>query len=150
MHAYELLAEACTTLADATAGGLCRTWGVATWNPAPLLADRHAGRRRCPDTAMAARSAVGMSPFGGDARAPAWQEVAAHAFLQDRDADLTPAAAAFRTAYHLPGVSAIAVGTSNLAHLRELQAALRFRVDGPTVARYRKLLRERAGITAVP
>ncbi|WP_053803570.1 aldo-keto reductase family protein [Streptomyces rimosus] len=92
----------------------------------------------------------GMSPFGGDARAPAWQEVAAHAFLQDRDADLTPAAAAFRTAYHLPGVSAIAVGTSNLAHLRELQAALRFRVDGPTVARYRKLLRERAGITAVP
>ncbi|MEU0336381.1 aldo/keto reductase [Streptomyces sp. NPDC006193] len=33
----DLLAATCTALDDATAKGLCAAWGVASWDPSPLL-----------------------------------------------------------------------------------------------------------------
>ncbi|MEV0281748.1 aldo/keto reductase [Streptomyces sp. NPDC050610] len=170
-HGHELLAAACAALARARADGLCRSWGIATWNPAPLLAAYGRDLPVLPVLMVRAGLLVGiatldaadaltkrwrptarwgMSPFGGDAGAPVWQRVAAHAFLQDPSASMSPAAAAFRAAYRLPEVSAIAVGTTNPEHLRDLHAALRIPVEDAAVAHYRSLLRERAVVTGVP
>ncbi|MEV7796884.1 hypothetical protein AB0O68_33730 [Streptomyces sp. NPDC087512] len=55
----------------------------------------------------------------------------------------TPVQAAFRAAYHLPPVNAVAVGTDDPDHLRELTKAQSFAVDEEAVGHYRSLLRNR-------
>ncbi|MFF9002771.1 hypothetical protein ACF1GW_33765 [Streptomyces achromogenes] len=51
----------------------------------------------------------------------------------------------FRTAYHLPRVGSIAVGTDEPTHLGELVGALAGQVEERTVREYRRLLRDRSG-----
>ncbi|AGI89053.1 Hypothetical protein XNRR2_2688 [Streptomyces albidoflavus] len=161
----EALAEACTALASATSRGLCGAWGIATWNPTPLppLVDASAPT---PSTLMvragllvgagtldAAEALMeawglgtgamwGMSPFGGSTKAPVWARADARVFLRN-GSGYSRAQAAFRMAYQLPNVSAVAVGTDEPAHLGELVGALAATPDEHAVAEYRTLLRDR-------
>ena len=84
----------------------------------------------------------GMSPFGGNAREPVWDEVDAQVYLAG-GALCTQAQAAFRTAFELPGVERIAVGTENLTHLTDLVMATMLQIDADAVSTYRGLLRRR-------
>ncbi|MFC1410176.1 aldo/keto reductase [Streptacidiphilus sp. N1-12] len=163
----DALKRAFALLADATAQGLCRAWGVASWNPRPLtdLALQRApqpsvlmvraGLLVGSDTLTAAEALAarwdlpqealwGMSPFGGGIHDPVWKAVDPRLFLQDPTGGLTRVQAAFRTAYRLPQVSTLAVGSDNPAHLRQLLNALRHEVDDLVVEQYRELLRGRA------
>ncbi|WP_333749169.1 aldo/keto reductase [Streptomyces sp. IBSBF 2394] len=164
-HHKEALAAACTALEDATEKGLCAAWGVASWDPSPLLslvdvtvprptvlmvrAGLLVGAKTldASDTLVDAwdlnRGEVwGMSAFGGSTSAPVWDTVDPRLFLQDVGW-FSPVQAAFRTAYHLPRVASIAVGTDEPAHLRELLGALAGQVEERTVQEYRRLLRVR-------
>ncbi|MEV5938715.1 aldo/keto reductase [Streptomyces sp. NPDC051994] len=161
----EVLAEACAALDGATARGLCGAWGIATWDPTsiPPLIDASvpapsvlmvragllvgAGTLGAAETLMGAwglgAGAVwGMSPFGGSTRAPVWARVDPRAFLRD-GGRYSHTQAAFRVAYRLPKVSAVAVGTDEPAHLGELVGALAAEPDGRAVGEYRNLLRDR-------
>ncbi|MCP3822178.1 hypothetical protein NLX86_30030 [Streptomyces sp. A3M-1-3] len=105
--------------------------GVDTVEAADLLAERWRP------------SAIwGMSPFGGSTAEPVWETFDPRIFVQDTQ-QWTSVQAAFRVAYHLPAVDAVAVGTDNLDHLRELQESLEYEVDEATVSQYRRLLRDR-------
>ncbi|MER7799876.1 aldo/keto reductase [Streptomyces parvulus] len=155
-HHEEALAAACTALEDATEKGLCAAWGVASWDPSPLLslvvvvrAGLLVGAKTldASDTLVDAwdlnRGEVwGMGAFGGSTSAPVWDKVDPRLFLQDVGW-FSPVQAAFRTAYHLPRVASIAVGTDEPAHLRELLGALAGQVEERTVQEYRRLLRVR-------
>lgn len=154
------LAGACSVLADATTRGLCGSWGISSWDPRPLTA---LGDLPRPDVLMVRAgllvgveileaadflaerwrpSAVwGMSPFGGGTAEPVWERFDSRIFLRDPQKG-TPVQAAFRTAYRLPVVDAVAVGTDNLGHLRELTDSLGIEVDEETVSQYRRLLRD--------
>ncbi|MER6129832.1 aldo/keto reductase [Streptomyces sp. NPDC001795] len=161
----DVLAQACAALDAAAAQGLCGAWGVASWEPSPLssLIDTTAprpsvlmvragllvGTRTLDATDGLAKawslsdSAVwGMSPFGGSTRAPVWERVDPRVFLRSRSG-FSRAQAAFRAAYHLPHVSAVAVGTDEPTHLGELTDALAGEVDERAVHEYRSLLRDR-------
>ncbi|TDC24293.1 aldo/keto reductase [Streptomyces sp. 8K308] len=163
----DLLAAACTALDDATAKGLCTAWGVASWDPSPLLsmvapavprpsvlmvrAGLLVGARTldAADTLIDAwdlsdGEVWGMSPFGGATSASVWDRVDPCLFLQ-AGGRLSRVQAAFRTAYHLPRVGSIAVGTDEPAHLGELVGALAGQVEERTVQEYRRLLRDRSG-----
>lgn len=167
----ELLAVACTALDDATARGLCAAWGVASWDPTPLLSlvDAtvpkpsvlmvRAGLLVGARTLDAADALVkawdlrrgevwGMSPFGGSTSAPVWDRFDPRVFLRD-GRRFSRVQAAFRAAYHLPGVNSIAVSTDEPAHLSELVAALTSEVEERTVQEYRKLLQDRSRDQAV-
>ncbi|MFC4500456.1 MULTISPECIES: aldo/keto reductase [Streptomyces] len=162
-HNQDVLAQACTALDDATAKGLCAAWGVASWDPSPLLSlvDMTGPRpsvlmvragllvgARTLDAADALTEAWklgggevwGMSPFGGSADAPVWARIDPRVFLRD-GSSLSRMQAAFRTAYHLPRVDSLAVGTDEPAHLGELVGALAGEVEERTVQEYRSLLR---------
>ncbi|MBB6420966.1 aryl-alcohol dehydrogenase-like predicted oxidoreductase [Streptomyces sp. AK010] len=164
-HNQYALVQACATLDAVVAKGLCAAWGVATWDPLPLLSliDTtvprpavlmvHAGllaRARTLDAADALTEAWGlegdkvwgMSPFGGSTRTPVWDRIDPRVFLRD-GSRLSRVQAAFRAAYHLPRVGCVAVGTDEPAHLGELVGALAGRVDERTVQEYRSLLRDR-------
>ncbi|MFH9562447.1 aldo/keto reductase [Streptomyces globisporus] len=156
----ETLAQACSALADTVRAGLCLSWGVSTWDPRPLV-DLDVP---CPNVLMvragllvgidileAAESLVtrwrpsqvwGMSPFCGNATQEVWERFDPGVFLRD-SASVTKAQAAFRSAYNLPRVDAVAVGTDNVEHLRELAEALTFEVDDQIVKDYRQLLKAR-------
>ncbi|QCX78165.1 hypothetical protein C9F11_22700 [Streptomyces sp. YIM 121038] len=84
-----------------------------------------------------------MSPFGGSTCAPVWDRINPSVFLRSGDR-VTRVQAAFRTAYDLPKVSTIAVGTDEPAHLGELMAALTSKVDERAVREYRDLIRSRS------
>ncbi|WP_413800077.1 aldo/keto reductase [Streptomyces iranensis] len=162
--ARHCLADACSVLADAREQGLCRAWGVASWDPRPLAAIVGSDLPR-PDVLMVRGglfvgigvleavdclterwkpSAMwGMSPFGGSTAEPVWNTFDPRLFLCDPEQDCSAVQAAFRCAYHLPVVDAVAVGTDNLDHLRELTDSLGIGVDEVTVRRYRRLLRDR-------
>lgn len=159
------LAAACGALEGAVARGLCGDWGVASWDPSPLtgLID---GTTPKPSVlmvrsgllvgvdaldaaeALAARwkpgAVWGMSPFGGDSGDPVWDTVDPRLFLRRPDEDCSRVQAAFRAAYALSPVDAVAVGTDNPSHLSELLDALRYEVDDAMIHRYRILLRDRA------
>lgn len=161
------LGTACAALAEAAAGGLCGGWGISSWDPRPLpsLVD---GTVPKPDVVMVRAGLTagidvleasellavcwslgiaelwGMSPFGGSAKDPLWDKLDPGVFIQDRDEGLSTVQAAFRTAYRLPRVGRIAVGTDDPSHLRELVATLRYEVNADTLLMYRRLLRERA------
>lgn len=162
----DLLAAACTALNDATEKGLCAAWGVASWDPSPLLSlvapavprpsvfMVRVGLLVGARTLDAAETLVnawnpggaevrGMSPFGGSTSASVWDRVDPRLFLQDGDR-LSRVQAAFRAAYHLPRVDSIAVGTDKPAHLGELVGALAGQVEERTVQEYRRLLRDRS------
>lgn len=164
-QAREQLADACRALADAAAEGMCRSWGIATWDPRPLVglvrddvpapdvlmvrAGLLVGRSALEaGQALAARFALpyarvrGMSPFGGSADSPVWNTIDPRIFLVDGKA-ASRLQAAFRVAYHLPEVGALAVGTDDPAHLRSLVDVLPAEIDEAKVARYIRLLRER-------
>ncbi len=156
----EALDAACITLADAQRAGLCRAWGIATWDPRSLitappptlpsvlllrsgLSVAHPILTACERLIelcdLPATNVWGMSPFGGDAREAAWQEVDL--------TDFTPASApntdiAFRVAYDLPPVTRVAVGTTNRDHLRSLVAATNLPIIPEAVTTYRGLTRE--------
>ncbi|MGW6393073.1 aldo/keto reductase [Streptomyces sp. NPDC055103] len=156
----EALAQACAVLADAAMTGLCGGWGVSSWDPRPLV-DLDAPR---PDVLMvrsgllvgvdvleAAEALVarwrpsqvwGMSPFGGSTTEAVWGKFDPRIFLRDSPL-ATRVQAAFRSAYGLPRVDALAVGTDNVDHLRELVGALAYEVDDQVVREYRQLLQAR-------
>ncbi|WP_055495627.1 aldo/keto reductase [Streptomyces sp. TP-A0356] len=165
-HHHDLLAQACTALDAAAAKGLCAAWGVASWDPAPLLhlIDTTAPRpaalmvragllvgARTLDAADALINAWcpgvgtvwGMTPFGGSTSAPVWDRIDPRVFLRN-NSRLSRVQAAFRTAYHLPQVDSVAVGTDEPAHLSELVGALAGEVEMRTVQEYRNLLRARS------
>ncbi|AYN41119.1 aldo/keto reductase [Streptomyces dangxiongensis] len=165
-HNQDLLAAACTALDDAKEKGLCGAWGVASWDPSPLLslvevtvprpsvlmvrAGLLVGARTldAADTLINAWNlgsgeVWGMSPFGSSTSASVWDRLDPRLFLQD-GGRLSRIQAAFRAAYHLPGVDSIAVGTDKPTHLGELVGALAGQVEERTVQEYRKLLRDRS------
>ncbi|MEU7024458.1 aldo/keto reductase [Streptomyces sp. NPDC046203] len=154
----EALAQACAALADTAQAGLCRLWGVSTWDPRPLV-DLPAPP--CPDVLMvragllvaaglleAAESLAsrwrpsrvwGMSPFGGSATGSVWERFDPRIFLRGSP-PVTKVQAAFRTSFGLPPVDAVAVGTDDIRHLRELSDALAYDVDDEMLQEYRRLL----------
>ncbi|MCC9312463.1 aldo/keto reductase [Kitasatospora sp. RB6PN24] len=156
----ETLRKACAVLADAAAGGLCGAWGVSTWDPRPLvgldLPRPDVLMVRCgllvSSSVLDAGEALvtgwrpaavwGMSPFGGSPIAPVWEKVDARVFL--RAADATPVQAALRVAFALPKVAAVAVGTDDTGHLRELVGATAYEINADVVREYRHLLRQAA------
>ncbi|MEY9948565.1 aldo/keto reductase [Kitasatospora sp. GAS1066B] len=168
--ARDTLARECAALDDATAKGLCRSWGISSWNPSslPELVDSTVPKPsvlmvrsgllvgiNTLDAADAlvswwglpARSMWGMSPFGGDASDPVWDKLDPRIFLGGQGSSLSRPQAAFRAAYHLPRVSAVAVGSDSPAHLRELLAALDSPVDEQVILQYRDLLRDRRAVS---
>lgn len=156
----EILAHACTVLADAAQTGLCGGWGVSSWDPRPLV-DLDAP---CPDVLMVRAGLLvgvgvleavealvarwrpgqvwGMSPFGGSTTEAVWEKFDPRIFLRDSPS-ATRVQATFRSAYGLPRVDAVAVGTENADHLEELVSALAYEVDGQVVREYRQLLQTR-------
>jgi pyridoxine 4-dehydrogenase len=154
------LGPACAALADTARAGLCRSWGVSTWDPRPLV-DCDVP---CPDVLMVRAGLLvgvdaleaaetlatrwrpsqlwGMSPFGGSTAQEVWERFDPGVFLRG-SASVTKAQAAFRSAYGLPRVDAVAVGTDNVDHLRELTQALTYEVDENVGKEYRQLLKAR-------
>ncbi|MEU9615169.1 hypothetical protein AB0D56_27025 [Streptomyces sp. NPDC048209] len=83
-----------------------------------------------------------MNPFGGSTTETVWGKFALRIFLRSSP-PATRLQAVFRFAYDLPRVDVVAVGTSNVDHLRELVGALAYEVDYQVVLENRKLLRAR-------
>lgn len=157
---HALLGSACTALVDAAREGLCRTWGVSSWDTRPLgmvgvddlpspdvlmvragflvgidLLDTTAVLRNV----WQAGETWGMSPFGGGHR-KVWEEFDPRPFLRPPHRGLSRTQAAFRTAFHLPGASKMAVGTDDPVHLAELLQALGAEVDTFAVSQYLRAL----------
>ncbi|MYU21157.1 aldo/keto reductase [Streptomyces sp. SID8352] len=158
----ETLVRACAVLADAVRAGLCRSWGISTWDPRPLngfdvprpgVLMVRAGLLVGADVLASAEALVtrwrpsrvwGMSPFGGSTAQEVWERFDPRIFLRGSP-PATKAQAAFASAHRLPRVKAVAVGTDNADHLRELVEALAYEVDGTVVREYRRLLGARQG-----
>ncbi|MFF7076336.1 aldo/keto reductase [Streptomyces lavendulae] len=157
---HALLGNACTALADAARDGLCRAWGVASWDPRPLGVIRvedlpspdvlmvRAGFLVGIDlldattvlrTAWQAGETRGMSPFGGGHR-KVWEGFDPRPFLRPPHDGWSRFQAAFRTAFHLPTASAVAVGTDDPGHLAQLVRALGAEVDTAAVSQYLRAL----------
>lgn len=165
------LAAACAVLKEASAAGVCRSWGWSTWDSRPLAAALpdltaaegipapqvlmmragllvpadvlDAGEHMAEVFGLGAGARWGMSPFGGEVARPVWDTLDPRGFLA-RHQNATVAQALLRVAHMLPTVSRVAVGTDNPAHLDTLIAADALEVDDATMTRYRRLLRERA------
>ncbi len=165
-HGRDTLAQACAALDDATSKGLSGAWGMASWDPSPLVglvdpttpkpsvlmarAGLLVGTRTLEAAeALAAawdldRSRLwGMSPFGGNTGNSVWGRIDPRVFLQGGDG-FSRAQAAFRASYCLPGVGTMAVGTDDPAHLGELLDSLAAEPNERTIHEYRALLRERS------
>ncbi|MFE2157076.1 aldo/keto reductase [Streptomyces lydicus] len=158
-------AVACETLAGCQASGLCRAWGVATWNPLPLV-PAAAGVPVRPDVVMvraglavpgqvldaaenlahemSARAVWGMAPFAGNPSDQVWSGVDTGLFLEPGQPAVSSVQARLAAAFAVPSVSRVAVGTSQPDHLAELVAATGIKASMETVHAYRTLLRERA------
>ncbi|MEV5146019.1 aldo/keto reductase [Streptomyces sp. NPDC052727] len=161
----DMLTAACAAMTEAVKKGLCGAWGVATWDPCPLLglidttvprpavlmvrAGLLVGGRTLDAADMLTATwgpddgeVWGMSPFGGSTRAPLWKTFDPRVFLRE-GGGLSRVQAVFRLAYALPSADAVAVGTDEPAHLEELVGALAVEADESAVDGYRCLLRER-------
>ncbi|MEU9700232.1 aldo/keto reductase [Streptomyces sp. NPDC047981] len=156
----ETMAQACTVLADAARAGLCGKWGISSWDPRPLMSLDiprpdvlmiRAGLLVGADVLETAEALVtrwrpvrvwGMCPFGGSTTEAVWGKFDPRIFLRDSPT-ATPVQAVYRSAFRLPSVDAVAVGTDNADHLRELVDALAYEVDDQVVQEYRRLLRAR-------
>ncbi|MFG3348630.1 aldo/keto reductase [Streptomyces sp. NPDC048018] len=165
-HDPDGLPAACEALAACQADGLCRAWGVATWNPAPLLRVAALAEVR-PDVLMvraglavpgpvldaaeqlglrmAAGEVWGMAPFAGNPSDPVWSGLDTGVFLEPGQEPVSSAQARLAVAFAVPAVSRIAVGTSRPDHLSELAAATSVETSSDTVRAYRRLLRDQAG-----
>ncbi|MEV7169904.1 aldo/keto reductase [Streptomyces sp. NPDC093224] len=166
-EARDTLGRACATLATAVEEGLCGAWGISSWDPRALpgLVDASLPRPAVlmvragllagidvleASEALSAQWDIapdqvwGMSPFGGDTADPVWGRLDPRVFISDADDALSGLQAAFRTAFSLPEVGRIAVGTDDPAHLQELIHALRYEPDADRLRTYRQILRERA------
>jgi aryl-alcohol dehydrogenase-like predicted oxidoreductase len=156
--------RACEELIRLRDAGLCRSWGISTWNPAALLGREVPGPPdvvvvRCglavPARFLAAseqlimglqpREVRGMSPFAGNTSDPIWNKVEPARFLTPASRAKEPnrVQSAYAVAFAVPQVSAIAVGTQDAEHLGQLCDATELHADPDTVARYRVLLAER-------
>ncbi|MGW7460599.1 aldo/keto reductase [Streptomyces sp. NPDC054797] len=157
---HALLGSACTALVDAARDGLCRTWGVSSWDTRPL---GMAGVEDLPspdvlmvragflvgidllDTTAVLHSVWqagetwGMSPFGGG-NGKVWEDFDPRPFLRPPHDGLSRVQAAFRTAFHLPSAVAVAAGTDNPGHLAELVQALGADVNTTAVSQYLRAL----------
>ena len=156
------LGAACSVLVDATASGLCGSWGISSWDPR-LLVDLVGPQLPCPEVLMARAGLLvgaevldaietvatrwrpptlwGMSAFGGSMMNPVWERFDPRIFMRI-PRNSSPAQAAFRAAFHLPEVDAVATGTNRAVHLRELTDSLNHEVNLATLALYRRLLAE--------
>nr|WP_203673085.1 aldo/keto reductase [Streptomyces sp. SID13666] len=156
---------ACEALAKVREEGLCEAWGISTWSPSPLL--ESAWEVPSPDVIMVraglsvpslvldageqlterlgARQIWGMSPFAGDAAGPIWTQVDTRQFLSPGQQG-SALQSGIATAFAIPGVTRLAVGTSRLDHLADLAEAVSFEVNSTTVNQYRTLLRRRATV----
>lgn len=166
-EALERLQAACAVLDEAQAEGLCGEWGWSTWNPQPILSALTVAEHALQPAVIMVRAGLlvdsdglddaerlfemldipaegrwGMSPFGGNAQEPVWDEVDARVYLAG-GALCTQPQAVFRTAFELPAVDRVVVGTENLTHLSDLVMATTLQVDAELVSTYRGLLRRR-------
>lgn len=160
-----LFVAACEELVRLREAGLCRAWGISTWDPVALLSSRapvppDVVMVRCGLTAPARalataeqfiinlqpREVRGMSPFGGNTAVPVWTNVDPTRFLDSTSRATKPSRiqSALAVAFALPRVAAVAVGTSDGIHLDQLCDAVDLRADQDTVARYRALLAHRS------
>ncbi|MCX4856613.1 aldo/keto reductase [Streptomyces canus] len=159
-----VLMQACEALDEAAAKGLCSAWGISSWDPSPLLSLIDGTSPR-PSVVMVRAGLLvgakaldaaedltkawgpneitvwGMSPFGGSASDSVWARIDPRVFLRD-GSQLSRVQAAFRAAYSLPRVDAVAVGTDEPAHLGELVGALTGQVEERVIEEYRCLLRD--------
>ncbi|NJQ03418.1 aldo/keto reductase [Streptomyces zingiberis] len=163
----EGFACACTVLREMRDAGLCKNWGFSTWDPRRLLEAHWAIPR--PDVVMvragltvsaAILNAVdelvdraeitelwGMAPFAGKADDSIWQTVDTSTFLlPGQQGGALQAGVA--TAFAIPKVTRLAVGTSVVEHLAEAVCGSRLEVSTERVTEYRALLRERATVSA--
>lgn len=156
--------RACGMLAGLRDAGLCRAWGVSSWDPRALLAVADDAR---PDVLMVRAGLTvpaavldaaeqlaamlqpehlwGMAPFGGSTADPIWTTVDTGLFLHAGQ-HATRIAAGLAVAFAVPCVQRIAVGTSRAAHLGDLVAACELTTSPQQVADYRELLRRRASV----
>jgi hypothetical protein len=129
--ARDQLGTACLVLAGAAAARLCGAWGIASWDPRPVLDAVHPTAADLAPAALLVRAGLsvsapvlnaaeelcrtldvpsegrwGMSPFGGNGNDPAWQAVNLAAFLPPGQRAST-AQTAFRIAYQLPAVTRV-------------------------------------------
>lgn len=160
------------TMTECVAAGACRSWGIACWDPrpaVPVIADTESLPR--PDVAMvrvgllvpasvltAAEDLLtrlrlapvnrwGMSPFAGDPGL--LTETGIHQFLGPAaDAGSSTTAVALASAWHLPRVARLAVGTASTDHLAELVAAGQIPVDADRIKRYRRWITARRAATS--
>lgn len=163
-QAFDYLADACAELERATQLGLCDAWGIASWEPGPVLDVLQSGNGYPVPSTLMLRAGLtlnaeqlnaaerlawefgvkpdrrwGMSPFAGSTSNRAWTSTDFAAFLEP-DQDHTSVQAAFRLAFELPQCTRLAVGTSNEQHLDELCAAMRLEVNAEAVDEYRELI----------
>lgn len=163
-QAHDYFADACEELERAVDAGLCGAWGVASWEPAPLMRVLSAGSDCPTPSTLMIRAGLsltaeqldageslgwelnldagqrwGMSPFGGSTSDPTWTTTDLSGFLEP-DQDHTPVQAAFRLAFELPHCTRLAVGSGNEQHLSELSAAAQLEVNFGAVDKYRELI----------
>ncbi|MDX3224528.1 aldo/keto reductase [Streptomyces sp. ME19-01-6] len=159
--------DASAALLEMREAGLFKHWGFSTWDPRRLLeADWEIPR---PDVAMvragltvsvAILNAVdelvdrakitelwGMAPFAGNADDSIWRTVDMSTFLVSGQQG-TALQAGIATAFAIPEVARLAVGTSHVEHLAEAVGGSRLEVNTERVTEYRALLRERATLSA--
>ncbi|MFF0205874.1 hypothetical protein [Streptomyces sp. NPDC005017] len=84
----------------------------------------------------------GMSPFGASTADAVWDRFDPRIFLLNSPSP-TRIQAVFRSSYGLPRVDAVAVGTDDVGHRRELTEAMAYEIDDNVVREYRQLLRAR-------
>ncbi|MFJ8506331.1 aldo/keto reductase [Streptomyces avermitilis] len=160
-------ATACAVLVEMREAGLCKNWGLSTWDPRSLLdADWEIPR---PDVAMVRAGLTvsagilnavdelvnrakitelwGMAPFAGNADDSIWQTVDTSTFLVSGQ-QCSALQAGVAAAFAIPGVTRLAVGTSRVEHLAEAVGGSRLAVNTETVTACRALLRERATVSA--
>ncbi|WP_258175420.1 hypothetical protein [Actinopolyspora mortivallis] len=158
------------TMSGLVTSGMCRSWGVACWDPRPVrdllgtpawtqapqpsVAMVRAGLLVPADVLTASEELLqriphtagrwGMSPFAG---APhLLDDINLAPFLtEDAPQAAAPLPTALAVAFHLPGVSRIAIGTVSPTHLDQLATARTWPVNQQRLSAYRRKLMARAG-----
>ncbi|MBS2533318.1 aldo/keto reductase [Catenulispora sp. NF23] len=159
------LTQACRTMIRMRDEGLCRAWGLSTWNPRPLLGRTipeppdvlmiRAGLMVPAEVLDAAEQLIdevkpvelrGMAPLGGHSGEPVWTEVDPAALFLRPGQNANRVQAAVAAAFHLPAVTAVTAGTGNPHHLAELAQAPQLDVNLRAVEQYRTLIRARTSV----
>ncbi len=162
----DALLAAFDAMENARRSGLCRSWGISTWNPRYILRALEAGDRIDFPGELLVRSGLlvkerqleeierlvtaldvagtgrlwGMSPFGGRPPSATFQGVDLAEFVVG-GAHFSNPQIAFCLAFRLPSVSRVVVGTDNATHLEGLLAASSLQINESALLRYRTLLR---------